>query len=100
MFSRSARCWTSRRWVFRTCFTDEQQGHVAARFVKNELKKNKVGVFYAAQDTYSSGLARSFKDEFKKLGGEIVIDKGYQKGETNYTTYLNELKAANRLYNP
>lgn len=83
-----------REWVFRTCFTDDQQGQVAARFVKNDLKKTKVGVFYAAQDTYSSGLARSFRDEMKKLGGEIVIDKGYQKGETNYTTYLNELKAA------
>lgn len=84
-----------REWVFRTCFTDDQQGQVAARFVYNELKKKKVGVFYAAQDTYSSGLARSFRDEIKKLGGEIAIDKGYQKGETNFTTYLNELKAAN-----
>jgi branched-chain amino acid transport system substrate-binding protein len=84
-----------RDWVFRTCFTDDQQGEVAARFVKNHLKKTKVGVFYAAQDTYSSGLARSFRDEFKKLGGEVVIDKGYQKGETNFRTYLQELKAAN-----
>jgi branched-chain amino acid transport system substrate-binding protein len=84
-----------REWVFRTCFTDDQQGVVAARFVFNDLKKKKVAVFYAAQDTYSSGLARSFRDELKKLGGEIAIDKGYQKGETNFTTYLNELKAAN-----
>jgi len=83
-----------REWVFRTCFTDDQQGVVAARFVHDELKKNKVAVFYAAQDTYSSGLARSFRDEFKKLGGEIAIAKGYQKGETNFTTYLNQLKAA------
>ena len=84
-----------REWVFRTCFTDDQQGAVAARFVKNEMKKSKMGVFYAAQDTYSSGLARSFRDEFKKLGGEIVVDKGYQKGETNFRTYLSELKTAN-----
>jgi len=83
-----------RDWVFRTCFTDEQQGQVAARFVKNELKKSRVGVFFAAQDTYSSGLAKTFRDEFRKLGGEIVVDKGYQKGETNFTTYLNELKAS------
>jgi branched-chain amino acid transport system substrate-binding protein len=83
-----------RAWVFRTCFTDEQQGEVAARFVHDDLKKKKVGVFYAAQDTYSSGLARSFRDEYTKLGGQIVVDKGYQKGETNFTTYLNELKAA------
>jgi branched-chain amino acid transport system substrate-binding protein len=83
-----------REWVFRTCFTDDVQGQVAARFVKNDLKKTKMGVFFAAQDTYSSGLAKSFRDEFKKLGGEIVIDKGYPKGETNFRTYLSELKAA------
>jgi len=84
-----------REYVFRVCFTDDQQGDVAARYVHDTLKKTKVGVFYAAQDSYSSGLAKSFREELKKLGGEVVIDKGYQKGETNYTTYLNELKAAN-----
>jgi branched-chain amino acid transport system substrate-binding protein len=83
-----------RRWVFRTCYTDDQQGKVGARFIKNELKKSRVGIFFAAQDSYSSGLARAFREEFKKLGGEIVVDKGYQKGETNFRTYLSELKAA------
>lgn len=84
-----------RPWVFRTCYTDDQQGKVGARFIKNELKKNRVGIFFAAQDPYSSGLARAFREEFKKLGGEVVVDKGYQKGETNFRTYLSELKAAN-----
>jgi branched-chain amino acid transport system substrate-binding protein len=83
-----------REYVFRVCFTDAQQGEVAARFVKETLKKNNVGLFYVAQDNYSSGLAQSFKDAFGKLGGKIVVEKGYQKGETNYTTYLQELKAA------
>jgi branched-chain amino acid transport system substrate-binding protein len=82
-----------RDYVFRVCFTDDQQGDVAARFVWETLKKKKVGLFYAAQDNYSSGLAASFKDRFKKLGGEIVVDKGFQKGETNFTTYLTELKS-------
>ncbi len=82
-----------REWVFRTCFTDAQQGDVAARFVFETLKKKKVGLFFAAQDTYSSGLAQSFKDSFTKLGGQIIVDKGFQKGETNFTTYLQELKS-------
>lgn len=82
-----------RDYVFRVCFTDDQQGDVAARFVWETLKKKKAGLFYAAQDNYSSGLANSFKDHFKKLGGEIVVDKGYQKNETNFTTYLSELKS-------
>lgn len=82
-----------RDYVFRVCFTDDQQGDVAARFVFDTLKKKKVGLFFAAQDNYSSGLANSFKDRFVKLGGEIVVEKGFQKGETNFTTYLSELKS-------
>ncbi len=84
----------NRHWVFRTCFTDDQQGAVAARFIRDHLKKERVGIFFAAQDPYSSGLARAFREEIKKLGGRIVVDKGYQKGETNFRTYLSELKAA------
>lgn len=83
-----------RDWVFRTCFTDDQQGAVAARFIKEHLKKDRIGIFFAAQDPYSSGLARAFREEMKRLGGQIVVDKGYQKGETNFRTYLSELKAA------
>lgn len=84
---------TGRDYVFRVCFTDAQQGDVAARFVHDTLKKNKVGVLYVAQDTYSSGLAETFKASFQKLGGQIVVDKGYPKGETNFTTFLNDIKA-------
>ena len=83
-----------REWVFRTCFTDDQQGQIVARFVKEELGRTKVGIFFAAQDTYSSGLARAFRTEAQRIGLEIVIEKGYQKGETNYRTYLSQLKAA------
>lgn len=83
-----------RRWVFRICFTDDQQGAVAARFIRHHLKKARVGIFFAAQDPYSSGLARAFRAELEALGGEIVVDKGYQKGETNFRTYLSELKAS------
>jgi branched-chain amino acid transport system substrate-binding protein len=84
-----------REYVFRVCFTDAQQGDVAARFVKEKLGKNKVGLLYVAQDNYSSGLAQSFKESFTKAGGTIVADKGYQKGETNFTTHLETLKASN-----
>jgi branched-chain amino acid transport system substrate-binding protein len=84
-----------REYAFRVCFTDDQQGDVAARFVKDTLKKNTAALFYVAQDNYSSGLAQSFKSSFEKLGGKIVAEKGYQKSETNYTTYLESLKAAN-----
>lgn len=83
-----------RDWVFRTCFTDDQQGAGAARFALENLGRKRIGIFYAAQDTYSSGLAASFREEVKRHGAAIVIDKGYPKGETSYRTYLADIKAA------
>jgi ABC-type branched-subunit amino acid transport system substrate-binding protein/branched-subunit amino acid ABC-type transport system permease component len=83
-----------REYVFRTCFTDAQQGEVAARFVKETLKKDEAVIFYAAQDNYSSGLADTFKAAFTSMGGKITLEKGYQKGETKFTTYLQAIQAS------
>ncbi len=84
-----------REYVFRSCFTDAVQGEMAAKYVYEKMQKKSAALFYAAQDTYSSGLAQSFKDAFVKLGGKILIEKGFPKGETNFTTFLQELKGAN-----
>jgi len=84
----------NRPWVFRTCFTDDQQGIAAARFVRQHLGRTRMGIFYAAQDTYSSGLARAFRAELERLGGVVAIEKAYAKGETSFRTHLSELKAA------
>ena len=84
-----------REYVFRACFTDDQQGRSAASFAVEKLGKKKLAILYVAQDSYSSGLAASFREAAQKLGAQIVADKGYQQGETNFTTYLNEIKAAN-----
>jgi len=80
-------------WVFRTCFTDAQQGEAAARFASEKLKKKKIAILFEQQNPYSAGLAETFKNVFKKLGGEIVAEKGFQGGETNFSTYIQELKA-------
>src|SRR5262249_29628542 len=41
-----------REWVFRVCFTDDQQGKVAARWVREGLAKKRVAILYVGQDTY------------------------------------------------
>jgi branched-chain amino acid transport system substrate-binding protein len=84
---------TGREYVFRVCFTDDAQGVAAAEFVAQKLNKKKVSILYAAQDPYSSGLAESFRETAKKLGLEIVADKGFQKGEKNFRTYLEQVTA-------
>ncbi|MEJ7733519.1 MAG: ABC transporter substrate-binding protein [Polyangiaceae bacterium] len=81
-------------FVFRVCFTDDVQGKLGAEFVVKTLGKKKIGILYASDVLYSSGLAQEFKNEAKKLGAEIAIEKSFLQTETNFTTYLNEIKGA------
>ncbi len=81
-------------FVFRVCFTDDAQGQAGARFVASTLKKKKVAILYATDNLYSAGLASYFRDEAKKLGLEVVGEKGFLKSETNFTTYITELRDA------
>jgi branched-chain amino acid transport system substrate-binding protein len=83
-----------RAYVFRTCFTNTQQGDAAARYAHDGMKSHAAAILYVAQDNYSSGLAQTFRESFLRLGGTIAIEKGYPKGETNFTTYLGDVKAA------
>lgn len=81
-------------FVFRVCFTDDVQGQMGAEFVVKTLGKKKIALLYASDVLYSSGLAQQFKDAAKKLGAEIVIEKSFLQTETNFTTFLNDIKAA------
>jgi branched-chain amino acid transport system substrate-binding protein len=89
-------------FVFRVCFTDDVQGQAGARFVVQKLGRKKVALLYAVDDLYSSGLAKEFREEARRLGAEIVLEKSYLKSETNYTTYINELRDAHpeAIYTP
>ncbi|MET9257890.1 branched-chain amino acid ABC transporter substrate-binding protein [Streptomyces sp. NPDC048182] len=56
---------------FRTATTDAIQGPFAAQYVYNDAKKTKVFVI-DDKKTYGAGLAGTFTEEFKKLGGNVV----------------------------
>ncbi|HEX5567491.1 MAG TPA: branched-chain amino acid ABC transporter substrate-binding protein, partial [Streptomyces sp.] len=56
---------------FRTATTDAIQGPFAAQYIYNDAKKKKVFVI-DDQKTYGVGLAGTFTEEFKKLGGKVV----------------------------
>ncbi|MEZ4295987.1 MAG: ABC transporter substrate-binding protein [Polyangiaceae bacterium] len=82
-------------FVFRVCFVDDFQGTAGAQFAVETLGKKKLAILFASDDLYSSGLAKVFRDEAKKLGAEVVIEKSFLQTETNFTTYVNEIKDAN-----
>jgi branched-chain amino acid transport system substrate-binding protein len=81
-------------FVFRVCFTDDIQGQMGAEFIVKKMGKKRIGLLYASDDVYSSGLAQQFRDAAKKLGGDVVIAKSFLHTETNFTTYINEIRDA------
>lgn len=56
---------------FRTATTDAIQGPFAAQYVYNDSKKKNVFVI-DDKKTYGAGLAATFTEEFKKLGGKVA----------------------------
>lgn len=76
---------------FRTCTTDAIQGPYAARYVFNKLKFTKVATIHDKK-TYGQGLADSFSEEFKKLGGTIVSAQTINPDDKNYNAVISKVK--------
>ncbi len=81
-------------FVFRVCFTDDMQGRMGAEFIVNKLGKKRIAQLFTSDDLYSSGLAHEFREHVKRLGAEIVIEKSFLETETNFTTYITEIRDA------
>src|SRR6267143_2014703 len=58
-------------YIFRVCPSDVSHGTQLARYARQLLRAQRVGVIYL-DDDYGRGLRVSFTAEFKRLGGEIV----------------------------
>lgn len=81
-------------YIFRTVATDSLQGIVFAHYVYNEMNKRKIAILFTRND-YSQGLAEIFRDEFERLGGEIVRMESGQQGDRDFRTQLTNIRSAN-----
>lgn len=79
-------------YIFRVCFIDPFQGEAAAIFAVTELKKKKAAILIDLKSDYSRGLTQSFNASFQKLGGETVVEKSYQGGDTNFNAQLTAIR--------
>ena len=54
-------------YIFRVCFIDPFQGRVMAKFARENLKLDRVGVLQDNKSAYSMGLTEVFTREFLKM---------------------------------
>ncbi|TLS40927.1 branched-chain amino acid ABC transporter substrate-binding protein [Streptomyces montanus] len=78
---------------FRTATTDAIQGPFAAQYLYNDAKKKKVFVI-DDKKTYGAGLAGTFTDEFKKLGGKVVGTEHIDPDTKDFSAVATKVKNA------
>lgn len=82
-------------YVFRACFIDPLQGKVGAQFAIENLKAKKVAMLYDVGNDYCVGISKEFKKNFEAAGGDVVYEKTYNAGESDFKAFLTEIKELN-----
>jgi branched-chain amino acid transport system substrate-binding protein len=81
------------RYVFRVCFVDTFQGKAMAEFARRTLKLGRIALLTDLKSDYSIGLSEVFRLRFRELGGEVVAEQSYAKGDTDFRALLTRVKA-------
>jgi len=81
-------------WIFRVCYTDDQQGELLARFARVGLSAATAAILVNVGNAYSQGLAAIFSQAFTAAGGRIVCEQGFKSNVTDYSGELAAVAAA------
>ncbi len=79
------------QWVFRFRPHDGMSAKVVAKFLVEDLKQKKVAIIHAS-DAFGNGARDMFAPAVKALGGELVLDQGYNNQEKDFTGVVQALK--------
>lgn len=80
-------------YAFRICGRDDQQGPIAANFIHDKLKLNKLAILHD-KSTYGQGIAEVVKKTFEGLGGQVVMFQGIGKEERDFRANISVLKGS------
>lgn len=83
-----------KKYIFRVCFIDPDQGRIAARLARERLKAKTAALIYDISQDYCVGLANFFKAEFVKDGGKIVAETMFKSGDRDFTPQLSRIQQA------
>jgi branched-chain amino acid transport system substrate-binding protein len=78
----------NREYVSRICFDNSFQGKVLAQYAHHDLGMTSVATIVDKTLSYSSGAAKSFREEFERLGGKVKYEESYSVGDTDYSVLI------------
>jgi branched-chain amino acid transport system substrate-binding protein len=80
-------------YFFRTFPSDTREGRIMAEYAVRRMRIRSVAIFYVDKE-YGQGLTQVFKDRFTGLGGNVVFEKAYQEGTSDFAALVKEIKEA------
>jgi branched-chain amino acid transport system substrate-binding protein len=80
-------------YAFRICGRDDQQGPVAAKFMHDQLKLNKIAILHN-KTAYGEGLATEVKKTFESLGGQVTMFQGIGKDESDFSANISVIQGS------
>lgn len=83
-----------RRFAFRVCMLDSDQGRTLARFAYDDLGLRRMAVLYDESDAYSSGLAAYFRESLRALPGTGLLAEPYARGAEDFSAALGRIAAS------
>jgi branched-chain amino acid transport system substrate-binding protein len=82
-------------FIFRICWVDSYQGKLMAKFARNVLKAQRVGILYDVGTDYSSGLTEVFEDAIQELGAKVVAKESFSTGDNDFSAQLTVIRSKN-----
>jgi branched-chain amino acid transport system substrate-binding protein len=81
------------QYFFRTFPSDTREGKVMAEYAVRRMKIRTVAILYIDKE-YGQGLEQVFKTHFTDLGGNVVYEKPYAEGTSDFSAIIKEIKDA------
>lgn len=79
-------------FVFRPCFSDEEEAKVMARYLFKNQGKNRFGLLYTARDSYSSTLVDAFRSELYSLKTDYRLCAAIEPTETDFSKVITDIR--------
>jgi branched-chain amino acid transport system substrate-binding protein len=84
-----------KKYVFRACLSDADQGRLLAKFALERLGVKKAAALYDDKTDPSRTMAESFKQAFEASGGQVVAFETYATGDQYFTQQLTKIRESN-----
>jgi len=80
-------------YVFRSCWTDDFQGVVMAKFAFDQLGSRKTAILYDLGNDYAKSVSEVYVKTYEELGGEIVTLETHPTDASDFRAQLTKIKA-------